>query len=87
VTTQTIEIARKLISTGTKWRDIAPILKELENEDAERIRYMILGYGKSVLLKKDNPRAYRMIDAFRENFYDCKFAGVIAACYEVIVGE
>lgn len=86
VRTASIEIARKLINTKTKWRDIAPILKELENEDPETIRWMILGYGKSVLLNKENTRAYRMIQAFRDNFYDCKGAGIVASCWEVING-
>jgi DNA polymerase-3 subunit gamma/tau len=84
IRTQTIQIARMLISTKTKWRNIAPILKELENEDPEQIRYMVLGYAKSVLLSKDNPRAFRMIEAFRDNFYDAKFAGVVSACYELL---
>jgi len=83
-TTATIEIARKLMNPKTKWREIAPILKELENEDAENIRWMILGYGKSVLLKSDNARAFRMIEAFRDNFYDSKWAGVVSACYEIL---
>jgi len=82
-TTATIEIARKLMNPKTKWREIAPILKELENEDAENIRWMILGYSKSVLLKSDNARAFRMIEAFRDNMYDCKFSGVVSACYEL----
>jgi DNA polymerase III subunit gamma/tau len=86
VKAQAITIARMLLNTKTRWKQISPILKELENEDAEQIRWMILGYGKSVLLSKDTPRAFRMIEAFRDHFYDCKFAGVVAACYEVIQG-
>jgi len=84
VATQTIEIARRLMNTKTKWKDIAPILRELQNEDPEQIRWMIMGYGKSVLLKSGNARAFRMIEAFRDHFYDSKFAGVVAACYEII---
>jgi len=86
VKTQAITIARMLLNTKTKWKQISPILKELENEDAEQIRYMILGYGRAVLLSKDTPRAFRMIESFRDNFYDSKFSGVVAACYEVIQG-
>jgi DNA polymerase-3 subunit gamma/tau len=82
--TATIAIARKLMDKGTKWRDLAPILRELQNEDPEQIRYMILGYAKTVLLKKDNPRAFRLTEAFRDNFYDSKFSGIIAACYEIL---
>ena len=47
---------------------------------------MVLGYCKSVLLsggpKAD--KAYDIIDVFGNNFYDTKFAGLVAACYEVI---
>lgn len=84
IKTQTILIARKLMDTRTKWRDIAPLLKELDGEDTEQIRYMVLGYAKSVLLKKDNARAFRMMELFLDNFYDSKFAGVVAACYQII---
>jgi len=27
-----------------------------------------------------------IIDAFRDHFYDSKHAGLVAACYEIIVG-
>jgi len=86
VTAQVITIARQLLNPKTKWKQISPTLKQLENEDAEQIRYIVLGYAKAVLLNKDTPRAFRMIEAFRDNFYDCKFAGIVAACYEVIQG-
>jgi DNA polymerase-3 subunit gamma/tau len=86
VQTAVITIARKLLNKNTKWRDIKPILKSLVDEDPEQIRYMVLGYARSVLLSKDDPRAFRMLDAFADNFYDSKFAGVVAACYEIIQG-
>jgi len=84
VQTQTIEIARLLIRNQTRWRDIAPILKELREEDVEPIRQMILSYATSVLVKSDNARAFRIIEAFRDNFFDCRFSGVVAGCYEVL---
>lgn len=82
--TQTIELARRLRDTRTRWADIIPILRELENEDPEQIRHMILGYAKSILLSKDSARAFRLIELFRDNFYDSKFSGVISACYEIL---
>lgn len=87
VRTQAIEIARKLINTKTKWNDITPILADLRNEDPEPIRYLILSYATTVLLKTPNPRAYRMLEAFRDNFYDCKFSGIISGCFEILVNE
>jgi DNA polymerase III gamma/tau subunit len=87
IKTATIAIARLLLNKHTKWKDIAPLLKELENEDPEQIRYMVLGYAKTLLLKKDSPRAFRMMMAFCDNFYDSKFSGVVAACYEILQNE
>ena len=84
---QGISLARLLINKKTKWNQVAPLLKELRSEEPERIRYIILGYAVSVVLNKPNERAITMIEAFRDNFYDCKFAGVVAACYEMLNGE
>lgn len=86
VKAQAIEIARLLMSKGTKWDDISRILSNLQDEDPEGLRHMIMTYSRKVLLGRDNPRAFRVLDAFRDNFYDSKFNGVVAACYEVIVG-
>jgi len=83
-TTKVIEIVKLLLNKNTKWNQLTPILKELQGEDAEQIRYITLSYARSVLLGRDNPRAFRIIEAFRDNFYDCKFSGVVAACYEVL---
>jgi len=85
---QAIIIARALLNPSTKWPDMAKILKETSDEDPEQIRWMVLGYARNVLLSggKLSGRAYLMIDTFRDHFYDCKMAGVVAACYELIVG-
>lgn len=70
---------------GDDWRKIAGILRNLTAEP-ETIRYNVLGYARAVLLKGNNDRAYTMILAFADNFYDSKKAGVIGACYEVVFG-
>lgn len=81
---QAIEIARALINPRAKWSDVSKILKGVEDEP-ETIRHLVLGYAKSVLLGggKLTPRAYLIINAFRDNFYDSKHAGLCVACYEV----
>jgi DNA polymerase III gamma/tau subunit len=85
--TKTEFIARKLMDTRTKWKDIAPTLRDITKSNPEQIRHQVMNYGMKVLLGgKDNPRAFRMIEAFRDNFFDSKFAGVVAACYEIIQG-
>jgi len=86
--TQAIAIARALFNPKTKWLTMARILKETEGEEAEQIRYMILGYAKTIILSggKLSGRAYIVIGAFGDNFYESKWAGLAAAAYEVIVG-
>ena len=78
-----IEIARALVDEKTTWKQMASILKSVE-EEAETIRWMVLGYCKSVLLNGVNERAARIIDEFRDHFYDSKEAGLVAACWHVI---
>ena len=80
-----IEIARALIAPGTTWPVMAKILKEIQ-EDAESIRWLVLGYCKTVLLGggKLSPRAFMIIEEFGRNFYDTKEAGLVAACYAVL---
>jgi len=82
---QAINIARALINKKTTWTEMKGILSDVK-EDPEGLRYMILGYASSVLLKSQNDRAYEIINCFSSNFYDSKRAGLIAACYEVITG-
>jgi len=85
---QAISIARALHNPNTRWNELARVLKRIQNEDPEPIRWMILGYAKAVLLSGGNrsDRAYLIIEAFRDHFYDSKWAGLVASCYEVIIG-
>lgn len=80
-----IDLARVLINPSATWAEASKILKELQ-EDPEQIRYLVLGYARSVMLGggKLAHRAYRVIDIFSENFYDSKHAGLAAACWEVL---
>jgi DNA polymerase-3 subunit gamma/tau len=87
VGTQAIYLARKLLDTRSKWNTIAPLLNDLKNEEPERLRYMILGYTQSVLLKKRDNRAFRMMELFLDNTFDSKFAGIVSASYQVIHGQ
>ena len=85
---QALSIARALLNPHTKWMEMIKILKESSDEEPESIRWMILGYAKTILLSggKLSGRSYLIIDTFRDNFYDSKWAGLIASCYEIIVG-
>jgi DNA polymerase-3 subunit gamma/tau len=78
-----IEIARALIR-GAYWKDLAKILKEVD-EEPETIRHLVLAYATTVLLNGGGaaPRAFFVVNAFRDNFFDSKKAGLVAACWEV----
>ena len=84
----TFELARILMNSRANWKSVAKILLDLKEQDAdaEGIRYMVMGYAQSALLKNwgDSNRAYNILESFRDHFYDSKFAGVTAACYEVV---
>jgi DNA polymerase-3 subunit gamma/tau len=81
---QAIQLARVLIAPGAQWPDVCKLLKGLDGEDPEQLRWMVLNYSKSVLLGggKLTPRAAFLIEVFQRNWYDSKFAGLALACYE-----
>lgn len=78
------DIAKALINPKAKWSDISKLLKEVEGQDIEQIRRIILGYAKAVMLNnKLVNRCYLIIDAFRDNYFDSGMAGLVASCFEV----
>jgi len=85
-----VEICKALMKNA-KWPTMSKILKSIDglNEQAESIRRMILGWMASVALGggKGAARAVEIIQIFERNFYDSGRAGLIAACYEAVVGE
>lgn len=85
---EAIEICRALINPRTKWSDMAAILKDVE-EEPEQIRWLVLSYMSKVALGngKSVSRAIAIMDQFRDNFYDCKKAGLILACHAIVEGD
>lgn len=82
---QAIELCR-LIFKGANWKQVSKVLTNLKNqgEEPESIRRMILGYCSSILLKGDNPKAYLVMDCFREPTYNNGFPGLILSAYEAV---
>lgn len=87
--TQAINLCRLLLNFRPSWPDIAKLLKELEGEDAEGLRRMVLGYMRSVVLGggKMADRAYSIQCCFERNFYDTGNAGLQMACWEACHGK
>lgn len=77
-----IELARALLNPRSTWPEVAGLLRDI-NEDPESLRRMILGYMQAVLLKSGNPRAFFIIDVFKQPFYDSGKPGLTCACYAV----
>jgi DNA polymerase-3 subunit gamma/tau len=87
--TEAFEIVRALLyKNKTSWKDMSEILRESDLADVERIRWLVLSCCKTEMLKgnKFAHRAFLIINAFADNFFDSKEAGLAAACYEVIMG-
>ena len=84
-----VTIAQALFKKNMTWKVMQGILTISKDEDPEGIRWGILGYARAVLLGNwgDHNRAFKVIEAFQGHFYDCKFAGVVAACYDILTAE
>jgi hypothetical protein len=85
---EAIEVARLMMNPKARWSDVAKVLKgigDLEGQ-AEGIRRLVLAYMSSVALGggKGAGRAVEVIGIFRDNFYDCGKAGLIASCWESV---
>lgn len=80
--TQAIELARALVDQRQTWANVATILKGLEDEDPEGLRHMVLAYCTKALLGKAGSKVVPVLQAFRDNFYDSKRAGLVLACWE-----
>lgn len=79
---QAIDLCRAIMKHGAKWQEVRSILKDVI-EEPESIRRMILSYASSMLLNKDDKKAYLVLTCFEGHFYDSGRAGLIRACYEV----
>lgn len=81
-----ISLARVLVSPQAKWPEAAALLKAGKDEEPEGVRYLVLGYARTILLGggKLSNRCFAIIEIFSKNFYDSKQAGLAAACWEVI---
>lgn len=85
--TLTIDLCRILLKPKPAWKDVCKILATLQGE-AESVRYAVLGYCNAILMKGDNPRAFLVMDIFKDNFYNFGGrAGLTYACYCVTNGQ
>lgn len=81
---QAFDLVKVLLYTPKRWPAVAAVIKEL-NEDPEGLRRLILAIATTEMLKAGRfcGRAKMIIDSFRDNYFDCGKAGLIASAYEV----
>lgn len=83
---QGFDLAKLLLRRhpAPKWSEVQKLLKIVDGEP-EAIRYIVLGYANSILLRETNPklleRAHSVVEAFRESFMYSKMAGLSSSCY------
>lgn len=84
--TKGIDIARCIFNPTSSWSDVSKIIKSID-DDPESVRHVVLGYANAILLGggKMADFAFTVINAFRDNWYDCKKSGLIASCWEVFL--
>jgi DNA polymerase III gamma/tau subunit len=79
------DLCKLLMShSQTSWKDIAKVLVVLhEKYEPETIRYAVLGWCNSALLKGwgSSQKAAVCIEAFQYNTYDSKKAGLTYMCF------
>jgi DNA polymerase-3 subunit gamma/tau len=85
-----VQLCRKLLDIHANWQHIAKILKQLSADgkldDAEKVRYAVLGYMNAVLLNGSmSDRVALAIEAFSEPTYNSGKAGITLACVKVMM--
>lgn len=96
VTYESIEVRElcRAILFRKKWSTIVSMLRDLKDQDAEKIRLAILGYFAKVIMNDKTKQeklelSYVIMDSFKQPFYNIGFNGVIISCFEALnsVGE
>jgi DNA polymerase III gamma/tau subunit len=70
-----------------QWTEVARVLKDVEDQEPEGLRQLVLSAARSALLKSGSPQAYVTIDCLREPFWDQNSGRALLAarCYEAVL--
>jgi DNA polymerase III gamma/tau subunit len=75
----TLALCRVLLN-GT-WKEISTCITNLTMSDWESVRYAVLGYMTSILLKNNVKKAAVVLEFFKEPWYNSGKAGLVYAAY------
>ena len=81
------DLVRALLWEKSDWKKIAEIINSLEDgQDWEGIRHLVLTNASKEALKagKTAKLAVAILDQFRDNWYDCGKAGLVACCFGIL---
>jgi DNA polymerase III gamma/tau subunit len=78
---ESIDLCRAMMERPPQWKKVAKILSNMKDEP-ENIRYAVIGYARSVLLREGSWFAYNVIKSLEGNLFDSKNAGLAAQCFE-----
>jgi hypothetical protein len=82
-----IDLARLLMKPGSTWKEVATVLKGIE-EEPETIRRIILGYCSAVALNKPSPTAeVSVIECFLEPYFNTGKSGLVHDCAVAILSR
>lgn len=85
----TFDLFKAMAYGKPNWADIKKILKGMD-EEPESIRHYVLACATNMMLSdsgKGLGQAAKIINAFRDNFFDSKKAGLVLACYEATLRD
>lgn len=82
---QAFDLVKALLYEKAQWASVAKIMKDMEGEDPESLRRMILACAKTEALKagKNHGQAYLILECFNGNVFDSGFPGLVRAAHEV----
>lgn len=83
---QAFDLCKKIMNRFTKWPEVAELLKQLEGEEPEKLRRMVLGYARKMLLSggKQARMAAAVIDVFQYNVFDSGAPGLALMSWNVM---
>ncbi len=80
------DLVKNLLWDKSNWATVAKTLEDLENEDIEGLRRMIISIAGKEMRKAGRSAKWAslIVYQFRNNFFDSGLAGLTLACFDVI---
>lgn len=86
IRTAAFDLAKALVWEKAKWPDVVKLINGLpDGEDWEGLRRMMLSIVSNEMLKanRNGPRAFYLLQVFRDPWFNMGKSGLVASCYEV----